>query len=119
MKLIDFVFLADTLAMTSKARKQSLAQKKPKIASNGHHANEPSILDDPDAAILTSDDCPTYRSNNNGQSQTAPVAGKFARIRYGDNQELLFNTNCQVSLTFGRQRDQSQLLLMLVSVRFA
>ena len=82
--------------MTSKPRKQSLAQRKVKTAANAHQPSEPSILDDPDAAILTSDDCTSYRSTN-AQSQIVPLVGKFARIRYGENQELLFNTNCQVS----------------------
>lgn len=27
---------------------------------------------------------------------TVPLVGKFARLKYGDNKELIFNINCQV-----------------------
>lgn len=39
---------------------------------------------DPDSGIL---DKPV---------EILPLIGKFARLKYGDNKELLFNVNCQV-----------------------
>ena len=89
------------MSTTSKTKKQSGASKNAKRQANSaiDTANNASqIYDDPDAAILTSDDCTSYRSTN-GFSQYTTV-GKFARIKYGDNQELLFNTNCQVTNRF-------------------
>lgn len=50
---------------------------------------------DPDIVILTGND----QDSNEQHDYPAPVA-KFAKLRYGENLELLFNINCQVRERF-------------------
>jgi hypothetical protein len=47
--------------------------------------------EDPDAIILTGSEVKHLSPLGNS-------IGKFARLKYGDNQEILFNIDCQVWL---------------------
>jgi hypothetical protein len=49
------------------------------------------IEEDPDAIILG-------RGEGKHLSPLENSIGKFARLKYGDNQEILFNIDCQVLL---------------------
>lgn len=49
-----------------------------------------SIVKDSDAIILTRSECENL-------SPIVNPIGKFARLKYGDNLEILFNIDCQVN----------------------
>lgn len=49
---------------------------------------------DPDSFIITGSE-----NNENSEPLTRPI-GKFARLKYGNNEEFIFNINCQVIKAF-------------------
>jgi len=63
----------------------SISRSKKVTSSRNSIAKE----EDPDAVILTG-------SEGESLSPIVNPVGRFARLKYGDNQELLFNIECQV-----------------------
>ncbi len=63
----------------------SISRSKKVTSSRNSIAKE----EDPDAVILTG-------SEGESLSPIVNPVGRFARLKYGDNQELLFNIDCQV-----------------------